>query len=1236
MAMTSRGRIWDEASSPAAARLARAYEADWRSRPYNPPDPRDYLPRDPARGPGAFLAVLRADLALRRGAGEPVRVEWYAERYAGLDDEVLVALLYEEFCLREEAGESPRPAEYETRFPELARPLGEILEIHEWVGSTESWSLAGAAPGGPFPEVGQTIDGFRLVEELGRGAFARVYLAEEQGLANRPVALKVARRGSAEPQTLARLQHTHIVPVYSYRTDPATGLHLLCMPHFGRVTLAALLADGRCASARTGAELLAILDHLRPASETPSPRAEGRAALAQRTFPQAVAWWGARLAEALRHAHEQGILHCDVKPSNVLVTADAVPMLLDFNLSHTVPGGGPDAAPFVLGGTLAYMAPEHLEAVANQATSAVDARADVYALGVVLFEILASRPFPASVEGRPGDALRTLIAQRRSGPPWERLRARQVSPAFEAVLRKCLAPDPADRYATAAQLAADLHAVADDASLRFAREPEPARTRRWAARNRKRIAVVTAALGLAAAGGAAAFRTQAETLRREGVVRQALAEGQRAEQDGNIGAALAQYARAADASRGRRVLRALHAEAEGRRRIAGEMLRVRDQTDTFFERVEPLRFRLITGKERKTVGPELQAALDPFHILSRDDWNRLPEIALLDPPRRARLLDEVNELLFLWVWASDPRDADAQTSALAMCDRALRFAEPKAPWRMLRARYVTGLPPDPGDSDASRGEEAQARAHFQRGLLALLADDSSEGLFWLGRSVALRPDHFWHQFALAFYCARFGEIDRALAHYGEAIALRPDSAWARFNRALLLAGKKRAWSRALDDLAQARRYPVGLDPLEIRLAAGQIALELGDFPTALADFNAVVASSSPQAPVARLSRARAFATLDAVDAARDDYEAVLRGDPASTAAALGLALLDLRVGRAAAAEARLTRLLDKPHQHAVRPADMLNARAQARLLLGNLAGARDDAVELLRQGATPARLRLATRVALAVGHDGDLGQLQPEDAARLPLGGPALRRDLRAAADRLAARRQGENALPVLLERAAVLSALGAHAEARADADRAIALRPDSARALFTRARVRRHAGALAGALADVDKGIILDPGDARLIALRGLLRLDAGHPADALADLELAITKGVGGPAHAAKAEAWHDLHRFSEAIGEWNLALAEDPEDVAAFAGRADAFLHLGQCDSALADLEDAAEAGPADARTLAKIAAAYATALPARPSRFPRVLALARRAATVWLRDAPAVLSYGPSRSVDAREP
>ena len=351
---------------------------------------------------------------------EAVPIEWYRDRYPELDDESLVALLYEEYCLREEDGETPDAADYRARFPHIADSFREVLEIHDLVGRGRATALRGPARSGtPFPEAGQTIAGFRLVEELGRGAFSRAYLAEEQHLADRPVALKVTRTGSREPQMLARLQHTHIVPVYSYRTDPVTGLHLLCMPYLGRITLQQILrhpGSGPPARAPTSSRCWTTCS---PPTATwwNAPRAAGRSSdgPTPRRSPG-----GARMAEALQHAHDRQVLHRDVKPSNVLVTGDGLPMLLDFNLAQEPLIDHAEAAPAAVGGTLAYMAPEHLEALAEGGSNSADTRSDLYALGVVLFDCLVRGERSFALPSRSltmTEALLRAAEARRGGAP---------------------------------------------------------------------------------------------------------------------------------------------------------------------------------------------------------------------------------------------------------------------------------------------------------------------------------------------------------------------------------------------------------------------------------------------------------------------------------------------------------------------------------------------------------------------------------------------------------------------------------------------------------------------------------------------------------------------------------------------------------------------------------------------------------------------------------------------------
>ena len=265
-----------------------------------------------------------------------------------------------------------------------------------------------AGPG--LPEAGDAIGPYLLRRELGRGSFARVFLAEQTDLENRLVVVKVSTKVTREPWLLARARHPHIVEIVSHTLVDDGEFQLICMPFFGGATLSSVLSARRkqTGPAAFGRDLLTDLDGV-AAPEYPgaTPARPARELLARLSYDRAIAWIVARLAEALDHAFRCNVAHGDVKPSNILLSADGNPMLLDFNLARDgapVPdGSGHTADP---GGTLAYMAPERLRALADEpqpldpitdldsarTAPSVPHLADLYSLGMVLLEALAGRP----------------------------------------------------------------------------------------------------------------------------------------------------------------------------------------------------------------------------------------------------------------------------------------------------------------------------------------------------------------------------------------------------------------------------------------------------------------------------------------------------------------------------------------------------------------------------------------------------------------------------------------------------------------------------------------------------------------------------------------------------------------------------------------------------------------------------------------------------------------------------
>jgi serine/threonine protein kinase len=305
---------------------------------------------------------------------------------------------------------------------------------------------------------GQCLDDFELVAVLGTGAFARVFLARQRSL-DRQVALKVSANRGMEGRTLATLEHDHIVRVFSETVDPGLGLRLMCMQFIAGPTLECIIAKlrERPEPSWTGAAFLEIVDALRsqPASFDVAALRD-RECLSECDTVEAVCFLGAKLAEALGYAHSSGVLHRDIKPANILINPYGRPFLADFNIALD-PHRRHGTRDATFGGTLSYMAPEHLDAFNPEeptTADAVDARSDVFSLGVVLTELFIGRnplrrPSQCDLSA---SSLRALARERR-------LAAAAVSenPAipktFGRVLRRCLEADPVERYGTAPQLA---------------------------------------------------------------------------------------------------------------------------------------------------------------------------------------------------------------------------------------------------------------------------------------------------------------------------------------------------------------------------------------------------------------------------------------------------------------------------------------------------------------------------------------------------------------------------------------------------------------------------------------------------------------------------------------------------------------------------------------------------------------------------------------------------------------
>jgi tetratricopeptide (TPR) repeat protein/predicted Ser/Thr protein kinase len=672
--------------------------------------------------------------------------------------------------------------------PELRAEVESLLAhadtdtAHDFLASPLLRTEATSAP--PVPS---SIGPYRLLRALGTGGMGTVYEAEQDN-PRRSVALKVIRGDRAMPEDvqrfrreahiLARLQHPGIAQVYE----------------------AGVADDGRPYFAMEFIRGVPLDEYAR------RHRLDARARLELM----------ARVCDAVEHAHERGVVHRDLKPGNILVDESGQPKVLDFGVARATDLDMRTATAQTetgeLIGTLAYMSPEQMAAD----LAGLDRRSDVYALGVILFELLAERLPYALVHLSLSEVARVICEQQpvRLGALDARLRG-----DVETIVGKALEKERTRRYSSAAELAADVRRHLRNEPIK-ARPPSALYHLSRFARRHKALVLTTASFLILLLGAGVVTAWQAIRLARA-ERDQAVRQAHRSQQ---VHDALARAARLREQARtgrgGTDGWAEARAEARRAEALAGEgplepglaeevadLVRELDEEETDRKLVAELDDVRLRQAEVKGEKFNNRSALPRYAAAFRHYGVDMEALSVDDAARRLRA-SQVREALLAalddWAYWTEPKDQPGTAKLLAVADaaddnswrRALREAGRRADGVRLKE-----LAADPQALKEPPSVQAMLGQFFQKiGL-------PEEAIVFLRRAQQQHPDDFWLNHELGYALMEKTDPPRpaeALGYFRAALARRPGSAGVHFNvgNALLAqedaAGAAAAFRRAVE------------------------------------------------------------------------------------------------------------------------------------------------------------------------------------------------------------------------------------------------------------------------------------------------------------------------------------------------------------------------------------------------------------------------------------------------------